>query len=119
MEAVGEGPRLSPFTSSPTRKRVWPRIALGVVLCLTLIFSASVVPEALAHRSGCHRWHSCPSDRGTYVCGDLGRCSQCPDNQYCLNQKPRRDKREAISPQPYAPQAPSKAPSAPSDSGAY
>ena len=25
-----------------------------------------------AHRSGCHRWHSCPSDTGSYVCGDLG-----------------------------------------------
>lgn len=25
-----------------------------------------------AHQSGCHRWHSCPSDSGSYVCGDLG-----------------------------------------------
>lgn len=25
-----------------------------------------------AHQSGCHRWHSCPSDTGSYVCGDLG-----------------------------------------------
>lgn len=40
---------------------------------------------AQAHRSGCHRWHSCPSDTGSYVCGDLGYCSQCPDNIYCLN----------------------------------
>ncbi len=44
---------------------------------------------AEAHRSGCHRWHSCPSDRGTYVCGDRGYCSGCPDNQYCLNRRPR------------------------------
>lgn len=36
---------------------------------------------ALAHRSGCHRWHSCPSDTGSYVCGDLGYCFQCPDNE--------------------------------------
>lgn len=27
---------------------------------------------ANAHRSGCHRWHSCPSDSGSYACGDLG-----------------------------------------------
>ncbi len=27
---------------------------------------------ASAHQSGCHRWHSCPSDTGSYVCGDLG-----------------------------------------------
>ena len=42
-----------------------------------------------AHRSGCHRWHSCPSDRGTYVCGDRGYCFQCPNNQYCVAGKPR------------------------------
>ncbi len=48
-----------------------------------------LVSPTLAHRSGCHRWHSCPSDRGTYVCGDLGYCSGCSDNQYCLNRKPR------------------------------
>lgn len=24
------------------------------------------------HRSGCHRWHSCPSHTGSYECGDLG-----------------------------------------------
>jgi hypothetical protein len=22
--------------------------------------------EVFSHRSGCHRWYSCPSDRGTY-----------------------------------------------------
>ena len=38
---------------------------------------------AFAHQSGCHRWHSCPSDHGTYTCGDTGHCSQCPDNDYC------------------------------------
>jgi hypothetical protein len=42
-----------------------------------------------AHQSGCHRWHSCPSDTGSYVCGDLGYCSGCPDNQYCLGRQPR------------------------------
>jgi micrococcal nuclease len=42
-----------------------------------------------AHRAGCHRWHSCPSDRGTYTCGDLGYCSQCPENDYCAGGHPR------------------------------
>lgn len=32
---------------------------------------------AEAHRSGCHRWHSCPSDTGSYVCGDLGYSRFC------------------------------------------
>lgn len=36
------------------------------------------VQPASAHRDGCHRWHSCPSDSGSYVCGDLGYTSECP-----------------------------------------
>jgi hypothetical protein len=55
---------------------------------------------ASAHRSGCHRWHSCPSDRGTYVCGDLGYCSACPDNQYCTGGHPRSRESKQPSPQP-------------------
>lgn len=27
---------------------------------------------ALAHRSGCHNLHTCPSDTTSYACGDLG-----------------------------------------------
>jgi len=46
-------------------------------LCASLTFDH----EVLAHRSGCHRYHSCPSDNGSYVCGDLGYDSQCPDKQ--------------------------------------
>jgi phosphatidylserine/phosphatidylglycerophosphate/cardiolipin synthase-like enzyme len=49
-----------------------------------------------AHQDPCHRRHACPSDHGTYVGGDLGRCDQCPDNQYCLAAKPR----VAASPSP-------------------
>ncbi len=30
-----------------------------------------------AHRSGCHAWHSCPSDSGSYVCGDTGHSNYC------------------------------------------
>jgi hypothetical protein len=36
--------------------------ALGLLL-LRLMLPTS----ADAHRSGCHRWHTCPSDRGTYT----------------------------------------------------
>ncbi len=58
-----------------------------ITLSALLVFFWGVGAEA--HRSGCHRWHSCPSDRGTYICGDVFYCSGCPDNQYCLNRKPR------------------------------
>ena len=50
----------------------------GILLLTCLLLVALWPPEADAHRSGCHRWHSCPSDQGTYVCGDLGYCSQKP-----------------------------------------
>jgi G5 domain len=47
------------------------------ICCFAL---AAFVPSTLqAHRSGCHRWHSCPSDTGSYVCGDLGYYSECPN----------------------------------------
>ncbi|GEM50150.1 hypothetical protein [Deinococcus cellulosilyticus] len=49
---------------------------------LPLIFGVGVVgfgTDALAHRDGCHRWHSCPSDTGSYVCGDLGIFTYCPN----------------------------------------
>ncbi len=54
-------------------------------LCLSFAQSAN------AHRSGCHRWHSCPSDRGTYTCGDTGHCNYCPNNDYCKNGEPRTE----------------------------
>lgn len=41
-------------------------------------FLATPAKQVSAHRSGCHRWHSCPSDSGSYVCGDLGYYSECP-----------------------------------------
>jgi hypothetical protein len=55
-------------------RRLW----LIIVMLLTLV-GWNLVSEA--DRSGCHRWHSCPSDHGTYTCGDLGYYSACPDNQ--------------------------------------
>ena len=62
-------------------------IAGGLSLAILVFFSYAVI--AAAHRSGCHRWHSCPSDSGSYICGDTGRCSGCPDNNFCENRKPR------------------------------
>lgn len=58
-------------------------VLLGVVLAL--IFAILY----FTYRSVCRRWHSCPSDRRAYVCGDMGYCSACPDNQYCLSGRPR------------------------------
>jgi micrococcal nuclease len=37
--------------------------------------------DSYGHRSGCHAAHSCPSDTGSYECGDTGNYSQCPGNQ--------------------------------------
>ena len=61
---------------------------LTFLLALTFLFCIFYVVMAEAHRSGCHRWHSCPSDSGSYICGDTGRCSACPNNQFCENGKP-------------------------------
>ncbi len=47
-----------------------------IFLALLWAFQALISP-AFAHRSGCHRWHSCPSDGGTYTCGDLGYSNYC------------------------------------------
>jgi hypothetical protein len=55
------------------KNNVLKKSLMYLVLAIILLpFSAS------AHRSGCHRWHSCPSDTGSYVCGDLGYTSGCP-----------------------------------------
>jgi hypothetical protein len=58
------------------------------ILLSSLLLSGALLAfgsNAQAHQSGCHRWHSCPSDTGSYVCGDTGYCSGCPNNQYCKN----------------------------------
>lgn len=55
------------------RKRI--AVAAGAAFLCALYSSAS------AHRDGCHRWHSCPSDSGTYVCGDLGYTTYCPTTE--------------------------------------
>ncbi len=53
------------------------------------VLIALVAAPADAHRSGCHRWHSCPSDTRSYVCGDLRYGSQCPDNAVYGGGRPR------------------------------
>ena len=45
-----------------------------------------------AHQSGCHRWHSCPSDTGSYVCGDLGYDTYCPKNTAPKYEAPKETK---------------------------
>jgi hypothetical protein len=67
-----------------------------VLLCVWL-------NAASAHQDPCHGLHSCPSDTGRYVCGDKGRCDQCPDNLYCLAGKPRRASSSTPTPAPPAP----------------
>ncbi len=60
------------------------------ILLLTGVFALTLVTSsAQAASSGCYSWHSCPSTTGSYVCGDTGHCSQCPDNQYCSSGSPR------------------------------
>jgi phosphatidylserine/phosphatidylglycerophosphate/cardiolipin synthase-like enzyme len=62
------------------------RIGIIVMVIMGFLGGAAIV---LAHKDPCHQWHACPSDTGSYVCGDKGRCDQCPDNQYCLAGKVR------------------------------
>jgi micrococcal nuclease len=50
-------------------------VAFGVAL-ITQSLAVQNTP-LFAHRDGCHRWHSCPSDNGSYVCGDLGHDDGC------------------------------------------
>ena len=47
-----------------------------LILVVFLVLAPTIV---YAHQDGCHRWHSCPSDTGSYVCGDLGYYSECPN----------------------------------------
>src|SRR5262245_38395198 len=68
---------------------MWAKTALVLLQVIAVCTSFASVPQAYGHRSGCHRWHSCPSDTGSYICGDTGHCSGCPDNQYCQAGKPQ------------------------------
>ena len=63
-------------------------------LAQSLLFLALFLcaPYAYAHDDWCHRWHVCPSDNDSYVCGDMGVCGQCPDNEYCKDNEPVKRK---------------------------
>lgn len=55
-------------------------LLVGVIISITFFMSIDSV--AFAHRSGCHRWHSCPSDSGSYSCGDTGYDNYCGYSTY-------------------------------------
>lgn len=52
-----------------------------IIVLTTFLISIAIIPisptKSLAHKDGCHRWHSCPSHDGSYVCGDLGYQDEC------------------------------------------
>lgn len=58
-------------------RRLIPLAAALAVFSAALLYLPAVHSAPLEHRNGCHRWHSCPSDTGSYVCGDLGYYDQC------------------------------------------
>src|SRR5262245_55148171 len=81
----------------------WYVVGAAGVLLLAL---GALTADVAAHVDGCHRWHSCPSDDGGYVCGDRGHCSECPDNQFCLG----RRSRSAAAASPTSPPRPTRTP---------
>lgn len=50
---------------------------LSLFAITAFLLATPGVDQVFAHRSGCHRWHSCPSDSGSYTCGDTGYTSGC------------------------------------------
>jgi phosphatidylserine/phosphatidylglycerophosphate/cardiolipin synthase-like enzyme len=69
---------------------------------MAMVLLGAWIVASQAHQDPCHGLHSCPSDTGRYVCGDKGRCDQCPDNLYCLAGKPRRASSSTTTPAPPA-----------------
>ena len=54
-----------------------------IALTITGLVSLTLLTSPVfAHRSGCHRWHSCPSDSGSYSCGDTGYSNYCTTPTY-------------------------------------
>ena len=55
-------------------------VSIITIIMLTSLIVLYVTEQPVnAHKSGCHRWHSCPSDTGSYVCGDMGIDTYCRD----------------------------------------
>jgi endonuclease YncB( thermonuclease family) len=76
-----------------------------MMLQMVILVGSWLLPGA-GPQGRCHRLHSCPSDHGSYTCGDLWRCDQCPDNQYCLAGRPRPASHPSVTPpKPAVPQA--------------
>ena len=67
-----------------------PSQLIGYVLMAALV-ALHLASPAWAHRSWCHAEHSCPTEHGTYTCGDFGDCSECDDNAYCTDRRLRAD----------------------------
>jgi endonuclease YncB( thermonuclease family) len=86
--------------------RLLPRVVQWAVIAIIITVMQLNLGMSIsqAHQDSCHRRHSCPPDPAPYVCGDRGRCDQCPDNEFCLEGKPR-----ASAQQPSRPAIPSPA----------
>jgi micrococcal nuclease len=67
-------------------------LIFALALALFMIFPTFIPMQAHGHRSGCHAAHSCPSDTGSYVCGDTGNDSQCPGNNSEGDDEPKKKK---------------------------
>lgn len=75
------------------------------IFLLAIITSVSFVvilseQDSFAHRDGCHRWHSCPSDSGSYTCGDLGYSTYCPTNTAPAYEPPKETKKQETKVEP-------------------
>jgi hypothetical protein len=69
-------------------------LALAITTLLATFAFATITPnQAQAHRHGCHRWHTCPSDPVTYRW--LGRIGLVPARWLCV--KPTSSKRHSTS----------------------
>jgi phosphatidylserine/phosphatidylglycerophosphate/cardiolipin synthase-like enzyme len=76
-----------------------PRPGIGAVALIFMLI-CSWGAWSIAHQDPCHRLHACPSDHGTYVCGDLGHCDQCPDTPYCQGGRPTPTTQQTLPPTP-------------------
>jgi hypothetical protein len=65
-------------------------LIVSLTLVLFMIFPTLIPMQAQGHRDGCHAAHSCPSDTGSYVCGDTGNDSQCPGNDSDEDDEPEK-----------------------------
>jgi hypothetical protein len=81
------------------------RLVRGTIFVVAGLWVLLSFSFAQAHLSGCHRWHSCPSDTGSYVCGDRGYDTYCPKPRgpgLRQVQPPRMPAARPVSPAPPA-----------------